>query len=66
MTRVKLISRINQGNYKEGDPIRTIEVNNNFNINLITEYYDYKVQPIFSALFTLRNIWHLINQKYNN
>jgi hypothetical protein len=46
MIKVKLISKKDQGIYKEGQPIRTVFVERNFNISSITIYYDFEVIAI--------------------
>jgi hypothetical protein len=46
MITIKLISKKEQGLYKQGQVIRSIEVEVGFNISTITAYYDYEVAPM--------------------
>ena len=46
MKRIKLISKIDQGNYKAGQTIRHIEVDLTFNVESLTHYYDYLIIPV--------------------
>jgi hypothetical protein len=48
MKKVKLISKTDQGIYKQGQVIRTIEVEPFFDLNKITVYYDFEVIPVLT------------------
>jgi hypothetical protein len=46
MKKVKLISKTNQGPYKQGQIIHTIYVEPLFDLNKLTVYYDFEVIAI--------------------
>ena len=45
MIQVKLISKKDQGHYLAGQVIRTIEVEQGFDLRKITSYYELEVEP---------------------